>query len=97
SFRGSVFIPLQYRTRRPARKQISRGNVPSTSRKIVVSFDGNDYHGFMMMQEDETRNPADDGEPPPFLGTWNRLYAAVIIYTSVLILALYIMTVTLNH
>ena len=42
-----------------------------------------------MMQEDETRNPADDGEPPPFLGTWNRLYAAVIIYTSVLILALH--------
>lgn len=51
----------------------------------------------MMTHEDELRNSPDDGEPPPFFGTWNRLYAAVIIYTSVLILALYIMTVTLNH
>jgi hypothetical protein len=24
-------------------------------------------------------------EPPPFLGTWNRVYAAVIIYLAALI------------
>jgi len=24
-------------------------------------------------------------EPPPFFGTWNRLYAAVILYLAVLI------------
>ena len=36
-------------------------------------------------------------DPPPFLGTWNRLYAAIIIYTCVLILALYLMTITLNR
>jgi hypothetical protein len=39
----------------------------------------------------------DREEPPPFLGTWNRLYAAIIIYTCVLILALYLMTVALNR
>jgi hypothetical protein len=39
----------------------------------------------------------DREDPPPFLRTWNRLYAAIIIYTCVLILALYLMTVTLNR
>jgi len=42
--------------------------------------------------------PETEGEdPPPFLGTWKRLYAAVIVYTCVLILALYLMTITLNR
>ncbi len=36
-------------------------------------------------------------EPPPFLRTWNRLYAAIVVYTCALILALYLMTVTLNR
>jgi hypothetical protein len=36
-------------------------------------------------------------DPPPFLRTWNRLYAAVIIYTCVLVLALYLMTIALNR
>jgi hypothetical protein len=36
-------------------------------------------------------------EPPPFLRTWNRLYAAVIVYACALILALYFMTLTMNR
>jgi len=40
---------------------------------------------------------AEKDERPPFLGTWNRLYASIVIYTCVLLLALYIMTVTLNR
>ncbi len=35
-------------------------------------------------------------EPPPFLRTWNRVYTTVVLYTCALILALYLMTVTLN-
>jgi hypothetical protein len=31
-------------------------------------------------------------EPPPFLGTWQRLYAAVLIYLAVLIAAFYAFT-----
>lgn len=26
-----------------------------------------------------------DEEPPPFFGTWNRVYAAVIVYLALLI------------
>lgn len=36
-------------------------------------------------------------EPPPFLRTWKRIYAAIVLYTVALILALYAMTVTLNR
>ncbi len=35
-------------------------------------------------------------EPPPFLGTWNRIYISVLIYVIVLVLLLYWMTVSLN-
>jgi hypothetical protein len=31
-------------------------------------------------------------EPPPFFGTWQRLYAAVLIYLAVLIAAFYAFT-----
>jgi hypothetical protein len=41
--------------------------------------------------------PADRDEPPPFLRTWSRLYASIVVYTCILILALYFMTVTLNR
>lgn len=34
--------------------------------------------------------------PPPF-STWSRLYAAVVIYTLVLVAALYWMTAALNR
>jgi hypothetical protein len=53
----------------------------------------------MKTQTDSQReNPlADREEPPPFFRTWNRLYSAVVIYTCVLILALYFMTITLNR
>jgi len=29
-------------------------------------------------------------EPPPFLGTWNRVYTAVLMYVVVLISVLYV-------
>lgn len=29
-------------------------------------------------------------EPPPFLGSWRRVYAAILIYLGLLILALYL-------
>jgi hypothetical protein len=31
-------------------------------------------------------------EPPPFLGTWRRVYATVLIYLSALIISFYIFT-----
>jgi len=33
--------------------------------------------------------PAED-EPPPFLGTWRRIYAAVLIYLAGLIVLFYL-------
>jgi hypothetical protein len=36
-------------------------------------------------------------EPPPFLRTWGRLYAAVLVYSAALILALYWVTKTFNR
>jgi hypothetical protein len=35
----------------------------------------------------DKRDPPD--EPPPFLGTWPRLYTAVILYLALLIAACY--------
>jgi len=31
-------------------------------------------------------------DPPPFLRTWSRVYAAVLIYLALLILAFYVFT-----
>ena len=31
-------------------------------------------------------------EPPPFLGTWTRLYAAVLVYLALLITVFYLFT-----
>ena len=31
-------------------------------------------------------------EPPPFLGTWRRVYTAVLIYLSVIVAAAYLFT-----
>ena len=36
-------------------------------------------------------------ESPPFGGSWNRIYVAVAVYTVLIILALYWMTVALNR
>jgi hypothetical protein len=47
--------------------------------------------------ECDKRHASDDEEPPPFLGSWNRLYGAIIIYTGVLILSLFLMTLVLNR
>jgi hypothetical protein len=37
---------------------------------------------------DHLRDVPDD--PPPFLGTWNRIYVAVVIYLVVVIFAFYL-------
>ncbi len=39
----------------------------------------------------------DRNEPPPFMRTWNRVYASIVIYTCVLILALYLVTIKFNR
>jgi hypothetical protein len=47
---------------------------------------------------DRWENPSRDrDEPPPFMGTWNRIYAAIAVYTCILILSLYLMTRALNR
>jgi hypothetical protein len=53
----------------------------------------------MDMDQDKAllRSETEREDPPPFLRTWNRLYASVFVYTCVLILALYLMTITLNR
>jgi hypothetical protein len=33
-----------------------------------------------------------DNEPPPFLGTWRRVYTAVLVYLACVITAFYIFT-----
>ncbi len=42
-----------------------------------------------MIHPDE-RSP---DEPPPFLGTWKRVYAAVLLYIAFVIAVLYVFTV----
>jgi len=41
--------------------------------------------------------PPDWDEPPPLLGTWKRVYAAVILYTIVLVVTFYILPITMNR
>jgi len=38
-----------------------------------------------------------DDERPPFLGTWRRVYAAVLLYLFILILFFYWFTTTWNR
>jgi hypothetical protein len=38
----------------------------------------------------DARDVPDD--PPPFLGTWRRIYAAIVIYLVVLIFGFYLFT-----
>jgi hypothetical protein len=38
-----------------------------------------------------------DEEPPPFLGTWKRVYAAVLFYLMVLIVLFLWFTLTWNR
>jgi hypothetical protein len=35
-------------------------------------------------------------EPPPILGTWRRLYTAVLVYLAVLIVLFYVFTRAFN-
>jgi hypothetical protein len=36
--------------------------------------------------------PEAHDEPPPFLGTWRRVYAAVLVYLCLIMLACYLFT-----
>jgi hypothetical protein len=36
--------------------------------------------------------PPDHDEPPPFLGTWRRIYVAVLVYLALLIFGFYLFT-----
>jgi hypothetical protein len=45
---------------------------------------------------EDHRSPETEDSSPPF-STWNRLYAAVVIYTVILVAALYWMTAALNR
>jgi hypothetical protein len=38
-----------------------------------------------------------EDEPPPFLGSWLRVYTAVLIYLAILILLLYAVTRFLTY
>jgi hypothetical protein len=40
--------------------------------------------------DESPRQPVD--EPPPILGTWPRLYAAIVIYLAVLIVLFFLFT-----
>lgn len=42
-----------------------------------------------LMPPDRARMP---DEPPPFLGTWPRVYTAVLIYLAILIILFYVFT-----
>jgi hypothetical protein len=37
-------------------------------------------------------NAPDADEPPPFLGTWRRVYAAILIYLGLIIAGAYLFT-----
>ena len=38
------------------------------------------------------QTPQDPDEPPPFLGTWGRVYTAVLIYLGAIIAGAYLFT-----
>lgn len=54
---------------------------------------------FMSNHDEECRDASamDREDPPPFMRTWNRLYALIVAYVCVIVLALYLMTITLNR
>ncbi len=44
------------------------------------------------MMKDETREASRDEEPPPFGGSWRRLYAAVLVNLAALVALFYLFT-----
>ena len=38
------------------------------------------------------QTPRDPDEPPPFLGTWRRVYTVILIYLGVIVAGLYLFT-----
>jgi hypothetical protein len=44
-----------------------------------------------------TRDRLPPDEPPPFLGTWRRVYIAILIYTVVIIALCYAFTRAFNR
>jgi hypothetical protein len=49
------------------------------------------------MEPKPAQNKAADDEPPPFLESWPRVYAAVLLYILILIVALYGVTKYFSH
>ena len=41
--------------------------------------------------------PSCEDEKPPFMGSWRRIYLAVVLYTCFLVVVLYAMTVALQR
>jgi len=44
-----------------------------------------------------TRTDPVGDEPPPFLGSWRRVYAAIVIYLAVIILLFQLFTAAFNR
>jgi hypothetical protein len=57
--------------------------MPQTRQKFPPHAGNLHYHGGM---------PADPDGAPPFLGTWKRVYMAVLIYLAAVISAFYVFT-----
>jgi hypothetical protein len=51
------------------------------------------------MQDESLADAAEDGadEPPPFLGSWKRVYVAVLCYLATLIVVLYVITLKFRY
>jgi hypothetical protein len=45
-----------------------------------------------MPEEPQGERPEPPDEPPPFLGTWRRIYVTVVIYLALVIFASYLFT-----
>jgi len=64
---------------------------------LVIVLPGSGDRIKMPEDHECKRAAAEQEEPPPFFGTWNRLYGSIIAFTFALVLLLYLMTVTLNR
>ena len=53
----------------------------------------------MNVQKIETgeNSQKEKDEPPPFMWSWNRIYITIALYTCILTLILYLITISLNR
>ena len=65
----------------------------------ILKFGDRSGKIFMIKDKDTPVRPPEyeKEEPPPFWSSWNKLYGTIIVYTVILVLALYLMTITLNR